>query len=205
MEARQIKTTDVPTFLERAQSRNYVGGSNLCDFYDDTSIEELTTEIANADDNTLFFVEEYEGEIVGYKNAEMLPEFYYLPIEIQRLYKLPTNKYKICYVWSTCSFSRWSEIYHLGVKKVGDELWYDFIRFVATENANDYTIVFNNSTPEAESHHRSHNMISSKEWGRIISRFLDKNRKNPYEALDLEEYDEGEMNLFTIVKGYMIH
>lgn len=201
MNFRNIEVKDVKNFLERANSNDYIDNLNLCDFYDEYDEETLINEINNLHINQSFVIAEIhneinnKNEIIGYTNFELIPQDFFI---------LSNNEVficKVCYLWTTCSFSRWRPISHLSQRNVGNELWNDLLLAVETTNQNDYTVIFTHSTEYAKNYHKSHGMRSSKDVNRFIFKLHDINGKTPYDVLGLEEYDKGEMDFFVIVRG----
>lgn len=202
MNFRNIEIKDVKNFLERANSNDYIDNLNLCDFYDEYDEETLINEINNLHKfNQSFVIAEIHNEInnrneiIGYTKFELIPQDFFI------LSNNEVSIFKVCYLWTTCSFSRWRPISHLSQRNVGDELWKDLLLAVETTNQNDYTIIFTHSTEYAENYHISHGMISSKDMNRFIFKLHDINGKTPYDVLGLEEHDKGEMDFLVIISG----
>lgn len=203
---RPITFEDIPSFLERAQSYTYINTSNFCDFFDhDEAEEDLKDIINNLEYNNQFFlVGEYDNEIFGYIHAELPPDTFYISEGFRNHYGLPSTEYKTAFIYTMCSFSRWEHLSEYKITNVGEQLINHLIIIIATLNNNYYTILWNKTLNESRNFYESQGMISSRDKGRILSALQNRSGRTPYEIIGEEEYDEGEKNMFSIIKGFSV-
>lgn len=200
MEFRKIRTADVDQIIEKAQSTDYIGAGNLCDFYEEENAREnLLEDISVVDNiNYSFFVEEYQGEIMGYIRALFFDEDFLISPEIQSKYRLPTNLFKMGYIMNRCSFSRMRRIYNLGIQGVGQKLWSDIVLYTSIRFPNNYTVLWNHSTDTALEFHKKMGMILNDKYS---DWFLNKLFSNNQTVFQIVGEEPQELNLFYIVKG----
>jgi hypothetical protein len=158
--------------------------------FEDINIEELNEEIQNPNDNGIYFVLTYKGELVGSIKIYFSDQIFY------NIYKHP---YRAAYISFVCSFSRWRPISNLGTRKVGQKLWAETIKYIQKYYNDQFDIVvWLNSTEDAHRYHIGNGMISSLNF---LHNLRTKNSSNIYDIFEEDEYDQGLSNLFFISPG----
>lgn len=201
---RVMKPEDAKDVLERAQSIDYINGPNLCDLFDDyDTVNDLVEDITTQNpENGIYFVQTYKKHIVGIVQILFTNQLVY-----QTNQHLINNiPYASAFISVMCSFSRWTPISNIGSRKIGNKLWNNSLRVIKQYyqkffgNKVNHIIIWNKSTQTSEQYHRLNGMKSSSQYDRILSRMrTNSGEYNLYDIFDEVEYDNGLMNLFTVV------